>query len=270
MSGTYQEVSLFEHRFWLQVLGDHARFIHSALAPNEMQHIYTAQHFITSFDQLLEKARSQLSGNTLLQLTLQASQYAKDIRQFKLELIKEHLTNDISIYLTPSFLNHMVNEVEEYIRILMYLSNEEVPPISHEVHHHLLWLMDAAGHAGAINDSLDKSEQKLKQKTHEFTKTFDNFYLNAVEMAGFLRTYVEEFPALNRFNNQAEIEMKVFKEFFNELEEMELEGAILDTFSALMAEHMVREECYYLIKLAESTGLEAPNCDPTTPRVSER
>lgn len=205
----------------------------------------------------------------MLQLNQQAYQQANEIRKFKLELIKEHLIGHISIHLTPGFINHMVNEVEEYIRVLEYLTTGKVPPISHEVHHHLLWLMDAAGHAGAINDTLDGSEQKLKKKTHEFTKTFNDFYLKAVEMAGFLRTYVQEFPALERFNHQAEIEMKVFKEFLRELEELELQGAVLDTFSALMADHMAREECYYLIKLAESSGLEMPKCDPTKPRVTE-
>lgn len=268
MPESYQRVCLFEHQFWLQVLGDHARFIYMALSPTEKQHIQTAKEFMNVFDQLLENARTPLSGDTLLKLAQQADQQANDIRKFKLELIKEHLIDHVSIHLTPSFLNHMVNEVEEYIRVLKYLKKEETPPISHEVHHHLLWLMDASGHAGAINDSLDGSEFQLKEKTEQFTQTFNHFYLKAVEMAGYLRTYVQEFPALHRFNHQVEIEMKVFKEFLNELEEMELKGDVLDTFSALMADHMAREECYYLIKLAQARGLKAPDCDPTKPRVA--
>jgi hypothetical protein len=35
-----------------------------------------------------------------------------------------------------------------------------------------------------------------------------------------------------------------------------------------MADHMAREECYYLMKLAESTEVvKAPYCDPTKPRT---
>jgi hypothetical protein len=30
-----EEEALFEHRFWLQILGDHARFILNALSPKE-------------------------------------------------------------------------------------------------------------------------------------------------------------------------------------------------------------------------------------------
>jgi hypothetical protein len=36
-----------------------------------------------------------------------------------------------------------------------------------------------------------------------------------------------------------------------------------------MADHMFREECYYLMKLSESANLDTPNCDPTKPRIKE-
>ncbi|MBM7645643.1 hypothetical protein JOD45_001861 [Scopulibacillus daqui] len=265
---SFREASLFEHRFWLQILGDHSRFIYGALSPNEKEHIQTAQQFMKTFDQLLEAARSSPSNEELQMITKQADKYAKDIRAFKLELIKEHLTNHLKIHLTPTFLNHMVNEVEEYIRVLGFLVKGQTPPLVHEVHHHLVWLMDAAGHADSIRVSLDEREYFLKDKSDKFRRTFEHFYLRAVEMAGYLRSYVQEFPALSRFNNQVDIEMKVFKEFLHELEEMEMKGEVLDIISPLMADHMAREECYYLIKLAESRGLPKPDCDPAKPRVT--
>jgi hypothetical protein len=49
--------ALFEHRFWLQILGDHARFIFNALPPKEAKPIEMANQFITQFDQLLHLAR---------------------------------------------------------------------------------------------------------------------------------------------------------------------------------------------------------------------
>ena len=47
--------------------------------------------------------------------------------------------------------------------------------------------------------------------------------------------------------------MTLFKCFLHELEELELSAQALGTFSPLMADHMSREECYYLMKLAETT-----------------
>lgn len=35
----FDQVALFEHRFWLQVLGDHARFIFDTLSPQETEEI---------------------------------------------------------------------------------------------------------------------------------------------------------------------------------------------------------------------------------------
>lgn len=86
-------------------------------------------------------------------------------------------------------------------------------------------------------------------------------------MTGYLRANIEPFPALKRFNNEVEMEMNLFRAFLNELEELELSAKALGTFSALMADHMAREECYYLMKLSESTDLAEPHCNPAKPRI---
>jgi hypothetical protein len=70
-------------------------------------------------------------------------------------------------------------------------------------------------------------------------------------------------------NVDSQLEIKLFQHFLHELEEMELNNQALGTFAPLMADHMLREECYYLMKLAESANLETPNCDPTKPRIRE-
>ena len=35
----FYQSGLFEHRFWLQIMGDHARFIFYSLAPSETKQI---------------------------------------------------------------------------------------------------------------------------------------------------------------------------------------------------------------------------------------
>ena len=61
--------------------------------------------------------------------------------------------------------------------------------------------------------------------------------------------------------------MPLFKYFLHELEELELSAQALGTFSPLMADHMSREECYYLMKLVGTTLIKKPNYDPTKPRL---
>ena len=46
-----------------------------------------------------------------------------------------------------------------------------------------------------------------------------------------------------------------------------IEKEILGTLSPLMADHMFREECYYLTKLAMVAGTKNPTCDPTKLRT---
>ncbi|ARK29274.1 DUF2935 domain-containing protein [Halalkalibacter krulwichiae] len=266
---SYYENALFEHRFWLQVLGDHARFIRDTLSPTETLFVKKAVQFIEVFDSLLQESRQELSMEDLIKLTEVADTQAKEIRLFKLEIIREHLTGDISIGLSPTFLNHMVNEVEEYIRVLSYLLKQQSPPLSHPLHHHLVWLLDAAGHAGGITDDLDLVEKELKEKSEAFTKRFEQFYIKAVEMTGYLRSNAHLFPALDRFNENVKIEIVLFKTFLDELEEMEMNNRLLGTLDALMADHMAREECYYLLKLAQSSHQETPDCDPTEPRSKD-
>ncbi|MDN9012020.1 DUF2935 domain-containing protein [Brevibacillus laterosporus] len=258
---------LFEHRFWLQILGDHSRFIFDSLAPKEQAEIERANYFVQTFDRLLDYARMNLSPEEINTLCQQASAETQNLRQFKLHLLERHLIGKISISLPPTFINHMVNELEEYERILEACLAGNWPPSCHPLHFHLLWLSDAAGHADTITSLLDMVENDYRQKSKHFTKQFQHFYLKASELAGYLRTNLAEFPALSRFNHQAEMEIQLFKGFLHELEELRLKDEVLGTLSPLMADHMSREECYYLMKLSEVSDVKSPDCYPTRPRI---
>lgn len=267
MPKTFQEEALFELHFWLQILGDHGRFIHDSLAPSETEKIKTAHYFITQFDQLLATSKESLNEEELLDLLGKSLAASEEIRSFKLVLIKEHLVGKIKISLPPTFINHMVNEVEEAIRLFSRLEEGQMPPAVHPLHHDLLWLVDAVGHAGAIDSNLDDVEKNLKKASRSFKEDWEAFYLTAVEMAGYLRANVMKFPALKRLHNDINLEMNLFKVFLDELEAMGLTKEMLGTLTPLMADHMRREETYYILKLAETTDIPPPRGDPTKPRV---
>ncbi len=267
LDNSFQQQASNELQFWLQILGDHSRFIHDSLAPGQTDWIDTAAAFIERFDKLLDRSKQTLNETELLSLVSLSKTESEAIRELKLAIIKEQLVGNIKISLTPPFINHMVNEVEEAIRILSYLEKGESPPLVHPLHHDLLWLLDAAGHAGAIDATMDRVEKQLKKKSRKFVKEWEAFYLKAIEMVGFLRTNVSRFPALEKFHNDVYLEMTIFKTFLNELEEMGLKKENLGVLTPLMADHMAREECYYLMKLAESAGTPDPNCNPAKERV---
>ncbi|MCS7462266.1 DUF2935 domain-containing protein [Paenibacillus doosanensis] len=263
----YVSSASFEHPFWLQVCGDHARFIRDALAPSEEEEIGRAVCFIRTFDALLNDSRRPLNGASWVQLSEAAFRRVQELRAFKLHLLERSLDGRVVISLPPTFINHMVNEAEEYIRVLAFLRIGEPAPVFDEIHHHLVWLADAAGHAGSIAADLDMTERRLLELSRTFETHFTDFYLKAIEVAGYMRTRLKQFPALARFQKEVELEMALFREFLRELEELALSKEVLGTLSPLMPDHMAREECYYLIKLASLSNTRPPNCDPAKPRV---
>lgn len=264
---TYAAAAAFEHRFWLQVMGDHARFIIDGLAPHETEEIALAQHYAELFDELLEAARGDLSTTPWQQLSEQAAAATSDLRQFKLHLLRRMLTGRVGLNLSASLLDHMLNELDEYERLLTRLVAGSAPPPAHPLHYHLLWLSDQAGHAAAIGSRLDPAERTLREQTAGFEQTFSTFYQKAVTLAGFLRTQLEQFPALTRFNRLAELETHVFQVFLQDLLELDLDEEVLTTMAPLLADHMLREQCYYIFKLSEVTDVPPPECDPTRPRL---
>ncbi|MBC2582884.1 DUF2935 domain-containing protein [Clostridium sp. DJ247] len=260
--------TLFEHRFWLQILGDHSRFILDALSPEEIEKIQRVNYFKTLFDNLLENARMDLAGDGLLQLNKLAYGAAQQIRGFKLSILYELIAGKVKINMPPTFLNHMVNELEEYILVLNCIAHSQVA-VANSLHYHLLWLPDASGHASAISSSLDMSEKSLIKVSRRFTKEFDNLYLKSIEEKGYTRTGLMDFPAIHKLNTDADSEIDVFKEFLGDLEKSILDKKVLGYLKPLMTDHMYREECYYQIKLSRVSEVTPPACDPTRPRIMD-
>lgn len=267
-NSSYSESILFEHRFWLQILGDHARFIFTSLAPNEVNAIKEVKEFIVLFDELLCNSRSSINKNELNELnefTLTTCKAAKKLRFFKLTLLENQISKKINIHLTPVFINHMINELQEYITIQeLWLAGKDFN--KNPLHHHTLWLQDAYGHANAIASNLDMIEKEQIKISKNFAKDFTDLYIKSIELLGFTRTGLCSFPSLNRLNEDANKKMKMFMSFLMKLKE-EISGKeILSVLMPLMLDHMYREECYYLTKLALVSNIECPNCKPDAPR----
>ncbi|NGQ93985.1 DUF2935 domain-containing protein [Brevibacillus sp. SYP-B805] len=261
---TWKQTAVFEHQFWLQILGDHARFIFNALPRQAAAESERALCFIAAYDRLLTQSHEELSDEQLKGLHQQANALTQEFRNFKLLLIRQGLMG--KAYFPLTFLNHMVNEADEYLGILSWLLADKAPPLQHPIHHHLLWLSDAAAHASGLARSVDLVEKRLLEQSMDFIKIFEALYLKAIEIAGYMRSHLHEFPALTRFNHEAEWEILLFAKFLEELEELSMRAQMIGTLSPLIPDHMAREECYYLTKLSEVTNVQQPLCSPVRPR----
>lgn len=261
-----KELSLWEHNFWLQILGDHSRFILNALSPGETYFIQQSVRFINLFDDLLKESRKPIIDEKLHELNYKAYSAAMEIRELKLNILSKQIEGKINFNLPPTFINHMINELEEYICILNDVIKGNISA-DRDIHLHMLWLSDGVGHADSIASALDMTQKELINKSKEYSKLFTNLYLAVLEYRGYTRTNICEFPALSKLNIDASDVMSCFKKFLKQLEVGILEKEVLGTLSPLMADHMFREECYYLTKLSMVAGTKNPECDPTKPRI---
>lgn len=261
------DMSLFEHRFWLQIMGDHARFIFTSLAPTEEEHIQKAHEFICVYDQLLDQSRKPLSSSELSELNRMAYEVTYRFREFKLKLLSLHLTADIKFHLSPTLINDMVNELDEYILIINSLASGKTP-VFHPLHYHILWLTDAIGHAGSITATFDLVEKDMMDTSARFELQFSDLYLKSVMLNGYLRTQLPTYPALERFHEQVVSAIVAFIEFLEKIQDLRMDARVLGTLQPLMADHMSREECYYLVKLSQAaSNVRKPDCDPTRRRI---
>jgi hypothetical protein len=265
----YPDTLLTENRFWLQIMGDHARFIFFSLAPTESEYILTAQQFILIFDELLNDVQKKLTSQALEELLSKAYSEVYRFREFKLELLSMSLTSDLNSHLPPTFINDMLNELEEYLQLLMVF-REQKPTLLHPLHYHMLWLSDAVGHCATIAAQLDPAEKDLIELSSRYELQFEDLYTKALFMNGYLRTQLTNFPSLNRLNDQAAIAIRNFIEFLDNLRDQKADNKVLGTLMPLMADHMSREECYYLWKLSQTADtVHRPDCDPARPRMYE-
>jgi hypothetical protein len=151
--------------------------------------IETAGQFIHLFDQL-RNSLVIMEAWQLTELNKQAHQCTLSLRTFKLDLLERILLGKVGIGLTPTFINHMVNELDEYIKILDEHIKGKPVPRYHALHHDLLCgsYRMAAGHAATLAMDLDAVEKRLIKKSDAFEQHFNEFFLKAIELTGNLRT----------------------------------------------------------------------------------
>lgn len=254
-----------EHLFWLQILGDHAYFLYQALNEKEKKEKQQALQFRKQFDYFLQEVRHDTYQETTDFLD-QVLKWVLSLKAFKLYLIKQMLNRRIMIDLVPTFINHMINELEEYERILLALKKGKIATPHHTVHSHLLWLLDASGHSSAIASSYDDTEYTLYKEANQFKRSFHRLYLKAVEYKGFLRTK-SKIPSLNQLDAEGTSEIVAFSHYMRKVKLLIEQNQALADISPYLLDHMLREECYYLqrIHLLNPSVQDHP-CDITQQR----
>lgn len=254
------DINTNEHAFWLQLLGDHMRFVQRSLSYSESEYALQAGHYVTLFDTLYAQSVDYLPEIAQKRFWDTAYNAAQQERTFLLSLLRRMLQGDLCINLAPGFLNQMANEAEEYLRILDHIK-KNTDSRMHPIHYHLLFLLNCSISADGININIDPLERSLLRVCHRHARKFDNLYLKSIEHMGFLRTGLPDYAGLRRLNKNVLDELASFASFLLELEDSLKSREILGTLCRLYVNHIYRKACYYACRLSDVSDLGETSFD---------
>jgi len=263
---TITNTNVEDNRFWIQIMGDFARFIFNALSPAEVPEADIAKRFITQFDNMLNQSRQDLPDEQLKQLNLDASRVTQDFRKYILHLIRRQISEKIVFSLRPSFLNHMVNDTELYLNLLHQYKQNNVAVLNPAAVS-IIWLTNVYVNALTAQGGLDTTVFNTnKKRAGELANEFLDLYFKAFVMNGLRRSGLDDFPALTSLNDDIAHKMIEYAEFLVDLINLMEQKKVLGNITLLYLDSMYRQLCYYITELSRVSTVKAPICDPASPR----
>nr|WP_166241866.1 DUF2935 domain-containing protein [Paenibacillus turpanensis] len=246
-----------EHRFWLEVLEDHAYFVRDHLAPEESNWIEQTQVYINRFSELLSNVPSAASAGNAPASPIWV-QFARNVYpvafgyfQFEGRMQRLRIANEVNLNLTPTYLNGTLNENQEYVRMLAYWVNGDTPPPLPLADLLDLWLEDQLGHAILLRNILDPVEIMLSEQAGRFAQELQAYIVKNKAMRGYLRFTPPNFPAQRQFALHVGKTTVDFYRFVKSVVSSYRNDTLLNRTTLRFLEHHYPETCYLLFKLAE-------------------
>ncbi|MDF2700686.1 MAG: hypothetical protein K0Q49_2249 [Haloplasmataceae bacterium] len=239
--------------FWSSIMSDHGEFILTLMSPRETEFIKKANYFKTEWTKIHNEAEVIINASDTINATELVNKSVlllKDFIEFKKIILGKLLKCEISFNQVPSFVNHMLNEANEFYRNL-YLAtgNKKMNPYDETILLHKLWLRDASGHAAAVSGSLDPVEAILVKEACDFKDKFDNLYIKAYELGLMIERTQVESKAILYLNEEVNQVLTDFICFLDRVKNLRIECKVMGYIVPEMVDHMIREEKYYLAKV---------------------
>ncbi|WP_280512707.1 DUF2935 domain-containing protein [Halobacillus karajensis] len=244
-----------EHSFWLEILEDHAHFIHDFLSPSEIKWVRIASQFIQGFKQLRQRLKGMsetLPDNSPIMINFARESYQVASSYFKFEgtLQSLRILNKVNLNLTPTYLNGTLNENQEYLRLLnYYVLGKKADELS-LVRLLDLWLEDQLGHALLLQNSLDPIEIPLAKEAEFFIQGFRAHMVKNHTIKGYLRFLENGFPGHQLFSKQVGETVAGFNQLVEKVILLYKNDNVFNRTTLRFLEHHFPESCYFLIKLA--------------------
>jgi hypothetical protein len=240
--------------FWTGIMRDHGEFLVTALSSRERETVQGAENFRNIFIGFRNEAQALVGTNNItlaLELATRVRPELINFINFKRQILRRLLQCNIEINFPPAFINHMINEANEFLRTIDRILNpnlaiDMVNAAQENLRLHRIWLPDGAGHAASVISTLDPNEATLIEEAKTFKASFEQLFLKAIELSQMLPRASLMDGNLNRFNQDVAILLTEFVRYLRRLRELRGQCTVLGTLKPLMADHMIREENYYL------------------------
>ncbi len=243
-----------EIRFWTGIMRDHGNFILSSLSFNEQEAIQCANYYKEAFSNLHEQSK-KLAGTKDSQAFNALLRGCMNLLvcfiSFKRMLLGRLLECRLNTSLPPTFYNHMINEALEFYKALVQMQNNlPADTLCENLNLHKIWLPDAAGHAATIASDLDPVEKMLIMEAKEFEKAFNSLTIKTDELSKMIIRTCLGNRALLYLNEEVKKKIEEFICYLCKIRDLTAECKVLGVVKPVMADHMMREENYYLDKIA--------------------
>jgi len=268
----YEKIPFWqEHSFWLEILEDHAHFIHDFLSPNEREFVGYAKQYIRLFEGLRRKLANVApnlneQSPEMISFSRESHTLAYGYYQFEGRLQRLRIENKVNLNLTPSYLNGTLGENLEYIRMLSYYVNGQVPPVLPLVDLMDMWLEDQVGHAALLVRALDGVEAQLVNETRSYMQIFQAYIIKNEAIKGYLRFMPEGFKVQLQFARDVSQSVIGFTQHVEKIVDLYKDEEVLNQTTLRFLEHHFPEACYFLTKLSYyAPDIIYPPCALTKP-----
>jgi hypothetical protein len=224
--------------FWRGIFRDHAVFIGANLGPDERPEVERAHALREQFE--------RLAGDRLLEGTIGG---ARELIAFTRHLLQRLLACQLTIHLHASVLSEMIEEEEEFLREVGVLPRPATT-FARLLHHHRLWLEDAALHCSMVLASLDPSEHLLREQFAQYEHALGKLCDQARHQSEAYEQTDQQFAAAKGLTREAMRWVGAHVKALERLETLIDRCEVVISAPSLLPNHMIREESRYLRQVA--------------------
>lgn len=246
-----------EHRFWLDILKEHAHFLLDRLSPDEETWILEVRRYAEGLAALQSKLTALASipeapsHAEWIAFAKEANPYAAGYYKLEGRIQAQLLSGQIRLKLPPAFLNGTMNENQEYLRLLRYYVQGADAPALPLWNLMELWLDDQLGHAELLLELSEKDypEPELIRQAESAARAFKDHLIRNKAIHGYLRFTAPGFPEQLAAARQAAESVCLFNDAVTETVRQAKLGLQHKSFAFRFLEHQIPETDYFLGKL---------------------